>query len=261
MTDPIILSGSSINTFLRCGQQWAFAYIDKLKAPPNLKQVVGIATHKAVEVNMTQKVTTKLDLPTNDVLDAFSASYDEQLPDVEAADPKEVGKSKDSGIAVTRIYHTEVAPPIQPLWVEQEVQFAIDDRPYSGVIDLVEVRQGGVFGEDYVIRDTKTTGRKPSGDGHAVAMTGYAVAFRHLTGRVEHDIVLDYLVRTAKPYYLPVANQGPIRDATIAQFGAIVGDVGRTIDAGNFIPNGLQNNACSWCGYTNVCPAYKRFHK
>jgi RecB family exonuclease len=258
MSDPIVLSGSSINTFMRCGRQWAFAYIEKLKSPPNLKQVVGIATHKAVEVNMAQKVTTKLDLPTQDVLDVFATSYDEQLPEVE--DDDDPGKAKDSGIAITRIYQTEVAPPIQPLWVEQEVQFAINDRPYSGVIDLVEERPG-VFGPQHVIRDTKTTGKKPTGDGHAIAMTGYAVAFRHMTGQVESDIVLDYLVRTAKPYYLPVNNNGPISDDTVAQFGAVVESVGQAIDAGSFIPNGLQNNACSWCGYTSVCSDFKRFHK
>ena len=257
MSDPVVLSGSSINTFLRCGQQWYFAYIEKLKSPPNLKQVVGIATHRAVEVNMAQKVTTKLDLPVSDVLDAFSESYDSQLPEVE--DDDDPGEAKDSGIAITRLYQTEVAPPIQPLWVEQEIQFAINGQPYSGVIDLVEEREG-VFGPEHIIRDTKTTGRKPTGEGHAIAMTGYAVAFRHKTGMKESDIALDYLVRTKKPYYLEVKNSGPIADDAIAQFGSIVGAVGKAIEAESFVPNGLQNNACSWCGYTAVCPAYQRFH-
>lgn len=261
MASPLVLSGSSITTFLRCGKQWYFAYIEGIKSPPTLKQVVGIATHAAVETNMRQKVDTKIDLPTADVVDAFITSYDQQLPDVDKNGDDDPGESKDSGVAITKLYQEKVAPDIQPLWVEREIQFAVDGQPYSGVIDLVEERPG-LFGAERVIRDTKTTGRKPAAGGsYGIAMTGYALAYREQTGDVEADIVLDYLVRTKTPQYVPINSGGPVEDDTIKQFGSIVGQVAAAVQAGSFLPNGIQNNSCGWCGYRDICSDYKRMNK
>jgi hypothetical protein len=212
---------------------------------------------------MAQKVETKVDLPTSDVLDAYSDSFEAQRPDIEEPD-EDVDKAKDSGVGLVSLYQRVVAPPIQPLWVEREVQFAINGQPYSGVIDLVQERTS-VFGTEHIIRDTKTTARTPSGEGYAIAMTGYSVAYRQEMGSVEHDVVLDYLIRTKVPKYLPISNQGPVSDDAVAEFGTIVSGVSAAINAGlesgDFVPNGLNNNACSWCGYSNICPAYQRFHK
>jgi hypothetical protein len=33
--------------------------------------------------------------------------------------------------------------------------------------------------------------------------------------------------------------------------------VAHGIQTDNFPPTGLQSNACSWCGYKDICPAFR----
>lgn len=244
-----LLSASSVTTFLRCGQQWYFSYVAAVKSPPSLKQARGLAVHKAVETNMVQKISSRTDLPVTDVEDAYSTEYDTISTDSESS-PKEIGEYKDSGIKLVRLHTKVIAPEIQPVWVEQPVQFELNKIPFSGQIDLMD--------EMGRIRDTKTTARKPGPDQYILNMTGYALAYRQLTGDVETDTVLDYLVATQKPYYLPIQAGGPVGDDAIRRFAVVVEEVASSIQAGRFVPNGLVSGACSWCGYQNICPAYQR---
>ena len=249
--DEQILSGSSVNTFLRCAKQWEFAYVYEIKRPPSLRQALGVAAHSAVELNYAQKVQTHQDLDLTDVLDVFSTSFDAGTLDSPSDEDETKDQAKDSGIKTVTAYHRLVAPPIQPVWVEQEVQFRVNGIPYGGTLDLVDDQRR--------LRDLKNVKRKPGKDNHdyLLAMTGYALGYRHLTNEIESDVVLDYMVRTKEPYYWPVASEGPISTKAVRAFASIVGQVSAAIKAGVFLPTGLQSHACSWCGYTEICDAYQ----
>lgn len=240
-------------TFLRCAKQWEYAYIYRIKSPPTLKQIIGIAAHEAVELNFTQKVQTYVDLPIRDVTDAFSDSYDRMLPEVEDIEIDEKAETpaegKDSGVKLLKAYQERVAVDIQPVLVEQDVQFKVNGTPYSGTIDLVDDARR--------IRDLKTTKRKPSGGDYALAMTGYALGYRHATGETESGVILDYMVRTRDPYYWPVSTDDPVPDKAVNSFVRIVDQITKTIQSGVFLPTGLKSYACSWCGYREMCDAYQ----
>jgi len=248
----LVLSASSVATFLRCGQQWFYAYVANVKSPPSLKQALGLTFHEAVEGNMQQKVSSTVDLPLDDVLDIFSTSWDALEPEIEPKEDEDPKKAKDSGVQLVRKQHLEVAPAIQPVMVEEPVSFEINGLPYSGTIDLVDSKSR--------VRDWKTSSRTPSkGTSHLLAMTGYALAYRQKTGEMESEVVLDYLIRTKEPKYLPIASGGPIDGKTVVKFAQVVSDVHQQIEAGRFLPNGLMSNACSWCGYTAMCPYFKEY--
>lgn len=254
MATDLVLSASSVATFLRCGQQWYYAYVANIKRPPNVKQAIGLASHGAVEYNMRQKVTSTMDAPLDEVLDAFSDSWDGMGPDIEGDEDLDPEKGKDNGIKIVRKHHAEVAPAIQPLYVEEEVHFDINGIPYSGTVDLVDSK--------HRVRDLKTTGRTPpKGRSHLLQMTGYAIGFRQATGLIEAEVMLDYFIYYKKnlPKYLPIASGGPVEDRHIGTFAKIVTDVHDQIMAGRFLPNGIEGTACSWCGYRDICPAYKEY--
>lgn len=250
--DAQVFSTSSIATYLRCGKQWEYAYVYAIKSPPTLRLVVGSAAHEAVEINYRQKIDTGSDLPESDVKDAFSDAFDRLVVDVvqEEDDDEKPGESKDSGVALVGQYQTRVSPKIHPTLVEEQIQFRVNDVPFSGYIDLVDQHQQ--------VRDLKTTKKKPSRNDYLISMIGYAIGFRQLTGETERAVVLDYMVRTKVPYYYPVPSEGPVPDYAIAEFAKIVTDVASAVSRGTFIPTGLTNNACSWCGYKSICSAYQR---
>jgi hypothetical protein len=209
--------------------------------------VIGTATHAAIETNYRQKVGTGQDMPLADVLDAFSDSYDLEIMDVDEYGDEDIGEAKDQGAALTTIYQEQVAPVVQPVLVEEQIQAEINGIPYSGFLDVTD--------HNNRIRDTKTTGKRPIGDAYKLSMTGYAVLFRHYSASIESGITLDYLIRTKKPYYLPIEG-GTVDDGEIRRFAGVLGGVSGGISAGSFPPNGLVNGSCSWCGYADLCPAY-----
>lgn len=264
---PTILSGSSVNTFLRCGQQWEYAYVLQLKRPPSVKQGLGITAHEAVGMNMAQKVLSQSDLPRDEVVQKFIDEWDVLAVDIEDVTQETrvdertgkvtttrretKAKARESGIKAVMKHHEVVAPAVQPVWVEQQIQFRLDGViDWSGIFDVSDSKGR--------VRDWKFVSRRPNDAGsYALPMIGYALGYRQISDEPETEIVLDHIVRTEDPYYLPLASGGPITDKQIGEFARIVHDVKRTIDAGIFLPTGLQSHACGWCGYSDICPAYR----
>src|SRR5678816_4793515 len=216
---------------------------------------------------MEQKALTYMDLSEEEVTQKFEDTWDlmaveiEDVVNVEKTDErtgkttktrKETkGAARDSGIKAVMKHHEEVAPGIQPVWVEREISFKLNDSiDWTGVFDLADDRGR--------VRDWKFVSRKPQdGGAYILPMIGYALGYRQISEDPETEVVLDHIVRTQDPYYLPLASGGPISDEAIRQFAHIVTEVRRSIDAGIFHPNGLHSHACGWCGYADICPAYK----
>lgn len=248
--EPIdVLSGSSLNTFLRCARQWEYAYVMKFKRAPSLRMVKGTAGHKAAEVHMIGKIATGEDGPLDVDLDAFSDAYDEEVTETDVSD-KDKAATKDAGVKEVRFWHRAVAPTVQPALVEQAISFNLNGIPWTGTIDLVDA--------DRRVRDWKFTGRTPSNaDAYILNMVGYAIGYRVLTGEVESQIVLDHIVGLKTPKYVPIRSDGPVPDQSIRTFAGIAEEAMRGIQAGIFPPNGLKSGACSWCGYRDICPAYR----
>lgn len=252
MAQPIILSASSINTYLRCGHQWYLAYVVQMKRPPNLRQVVGIAAHSAIEHNFAQKILTKVDVTADEMTDVFSDNFDHVAVEVENLE-EPLGVAKDAGIKLVKLHRREVSPAIQPVWVEQAGQFSINDVPYAWTVDLVDDKDR--------VRDTKTKRDAPRLEDYMLQLTGYALGFRQETGRKETDTVIDGLVRgratPAMPRYVPLYG-GQVSDQRVSSFANTVSTVHEAIGAGTFAPNGLTNGACNWCGYADICKYRKR---
>lgn len=236
---------------------WYFAYVAGIKSPPSLRAIRGIAVHRAVEVDMTQKIHTYEDIALDEMLDAYDTSWTQETDTGFAVDEGEnPGEVKDAGYGLLKVYHAEVAPKIQPIMVEKPIQFDINGQIYSGQIDVAEaVYEPKTKKRRLVVRDTKTTGKSPRPENYTLAMTGYAISQRQETGEKEADVVLDYLVATKTPQYREIRYGGPVTDEQIRKFATVVGTVGESIKAGRFAPNGVVSGACSWCGYQKVCPA------
>lgn len=249
MTDPVVMSGSSMNTFLRCGHQWYLANVVALRMPPNVRQVLGIAAHSAIEHNMAQKVVSRTDVTAEEMVDVFSDQFDSLVSDVEST-AESPGEAKDDGVKLVRLHRRDVSPRIQPVWVEHAGQLTINDIPYAWTVDLADERGR--------IRDTKTTRYTPSSiDKYMLQMTGYALGFRQETGRDETGLVVDVLSRTKVPRYTPLIG-GTVSNRAVSAFAATLDSVYNSITNGDFPPNGLTNGACGWCGYAEICKYRQR---
>ena len=198
---------------------------------------------------MLGKLETQTDGPLDVALDAYSDSFDQEVIETDETD-KDNAEAKDKGVKSVKFWHKDVAPKIQPKMIEQPISFLVNGIPWTGTMDLVDA-------EDRV-RDWKFTGKTPSSaDAYVLNMVGYAIGYRQMTGAVESQVVLDHIVGLKTPKYVPIRSDGPVKDESIAAFAKIVEDANRSIQAGIFPANGLKSGACSWCGYRDICPAYK----
>ena len=202
---------------------------------------------------MRQKVASGQDLPLEEVLETFRDEFVKEAED----SPENPAKKEtrplmlDSGVAAMTVWHHDVAPAIDPEYVEEPVQFTINGLPYSGTIDLATKQRR--------IKDWKFTGKKPDprDQSYVVNMVGYVIGYRRKTGQLETGVDLDYVVRTKTPYHFPVSSEGPTPDESIVSFAGIVESVHDSISKGAFPPTGLKSGACSWCGFTDECGYYQ----
>jgi hypothetical protein len=221
--------------------------MEKLRMPPSVRQLLGISAHSAVEHNYRQKVESREDEPLDVVLDVFGTTYDAVIGEVD--NPEEhPGRAKDGGIGLLKMHHARVAPTVQPVMVEEPGQFTVNGTPFSWTIDLVD--------DEDLVRDLKTTLRAPDPNAHWIQVVGYAAAFRQRTGRTEKGAVLDYLVRTKQPQYVPV-HWASFDGSTLAAWSSQVKVARDMILAGHFPATGVaqgKRGPCSWCGFRPICP-------
>lgn len=266
-----MFSATSLKTFLRCPKQWYFSHVEKLKSPPSIKMKLGIAAHSAVEHNFKQKLVSRVDEPEADVLDAFSEHYDREIEEVEKPD-EDPGKAKDDGVKIMRLHHRQIAPDVQPLWVEKQSTFRVISEhreecdkgagcscgvPFSVTVDAIdEARQ---------VRDLKTTARRPSQGQHLMQLAAGAIGFEAETGEKATDLVVDYLIRTKVPATHVERWGGPLDAHMRRTFATQVNTAASMAAQGMFPATGVEagpGGPCSWCGFgprgANICPVWRK---
>lgn len=247
---------SQLLTYQKCPLHYYFRYIEGLKIPPRSAMTLGTSVHAALEHNFKQKIESKLDLPVDEVLDAYSTSFDLAKPETLWDKDESPAEIKDNGIELVRAYHVgkdkngdpmvcremnpetrkyekkiikPLSPKIQPIMVEEpfEVQFENEvGYVFVGRMDLVD--------DKHRIRDTKTSAKSPTQDqvDTDLQMTGYSLGYRMKTGRIEKGLVMDYLVKNSHPKIVSVETQRNEED--IQRLLNLMARIAHAIDSGVF---------------------------
>jgi len=265
VSDPTILSGSSLNTWNECPKEWEYVYLWRLERPPSYKMALGTAAHYAVEVAMKWRIEHG-SYPDRDVwVGAFEESWDNETVDAKPRNAKpeeQAGPHLDSGIRCIDFYRTEIAPSIVPYAVEMPIRFTINGWVWTGTADLLEDLRTyhGETTESPLrirLRDHKFTSKRPDNPRrYRWPMIGYAIGLRKDLGIIEDDVQLDYIIRNKKPVHFPVSTGGPVTDQDILDLAQEIEDAMATIQRGSFPALGPQSGACNWCPFWNICPSY-----
>jgi hypothetical protein len=239
---PVVWSHSSLNTWQSCHLQWYFTYVMGLEEEPSEAKTVGIAVHDYAEWALKVAAGT------------YGGERKEGLP--------------AAMVPLVEVFRNDVLPTFQnPVLIEAPFQLEIDDIPVSGVIDAVDahaIAQGvdaeGLFpGETFILRDLKTTAKKPRPGRYRLQVTLYWLGATDL-GYQPDAARLDWIVRTQKPYYHP-EDIAPIDDTDIAVLAAALRSAQDGVGAEEYSPTGLGTTACSSCGHKAICGPYERFRE
>lgn len=239
---------------LRCGEQLRRRYFLNEIIPPSIAASRGTSLHKANEVNLRQKITTKKDLPLDDLLDAARDSFMNNLregiflPKAQQSEKvKLIGEGLNQSLRLTRLYRESVAPGIVPIEVERPFKIDIGlELPIAGRID---------HEQNQYVDDLKTSTKKwVENRIHAeLQPVFYSIAHEY-----------EFNTRPQFRYHVLIAlkkseqHQLQTRTCLDSDYQALVYRLQtfiRMIKSGVFLPAAVGSWACSekWCGYWSTC--------
>lgn len=255
---------SHLVSLWQCGHKFALRYIEGLRLPLGPQVHVGSAAHASAAADLTEKIATGELLATEAVLDAARDALERSwLDGVDLAGEPDAltpgqhkGMAIDRAIALARAHHTTLAPRIVPTHVERAWRVEAQGYPFEleGEIDVQAAVPGG-----YVIRDLKTTGRRPSPRAAAVSdqLTMYALAGRALEGDLPAEVWLDYMVLPQGSSSPSLEPRGSVRtDADVGVLWARLDNAAEVIERGAYTPANRSDWWCSvrWCEYARTDP-------
>lgn len=257
------VSASQLDTLTRCGQQYAYRYLDGLIIPPGVAATRGKGFHAAAEANGKQKIESHEDMKASDLKEVAAEAFDAQLngegiwlspEEASIGNKMVIGHAKDSMVEMADCYATDVAPAYQPTLVEAGFRIPLSGpRDFVGFIDLIDDAK-------HVI-DLKTGKRaKSQADAdNSLQLTAYAAGHRQLTGEDAASVGFETISQT---------KNGPKRTTVLSNrtaedfdpLAARVNAAVQVIESGNFLPASPDDWICStkWCGYTSLCPFFQK---
>lgn len=245
-------SPSQLGMFGKCQLMWEWRYVKGIKKPPGIAAIVGTGTHKSIEANLRAKMAGKA-MPAQAAkevaFDATAKAWEEAQPVVTDADSvQSVGQAQDNAVALALLHHSQVAPGIVPIGVEEKGTLEPEGYDWSLLVykDIVESGR---------IRDTKTTGKKPDDDAADRGSYADQLTTYHMVGGEDCQVQLDFLVNTKTPYAHTL--QG--RQRTTDDHARLLDRYQRMhaqVQTGIFQPAPADSWQCSrrWCGYFDECP-------
>jgi len=239
------MSVTQLKMYLRCPLQYEFRYVKGLKIPPAGVMTLGKSIHSTLEENYRQKIRTGQDLSLEHWRDYFSDTWENSLEETVFEDGEKPEDLKNDGMKLIDVYHSQIAPNVQPVDVEREFLIDVDgvEVPLLGYIDLID--------DKGFIIDHKVANKSwPKGREHSdLQLTAYALAYRQTEGKDENGLRYDVMVRTKNPKINQLETTRSQED--IRKFSKLLNHVNRSIKTGIFYPN--DNFLCPVCGYADLC--------
>jgi CRISPR/Cas system-associated exonuclease Cas4 (RecB family) len=142
---------------------------------------LGLAVHQALEVNFREKLETREDPETIVVIMVFREAWMEQVPQTMFTSEESQGDLRRLGERLVAKYMGEVAPKVEPIAVELDVQGEISGVSVRGRVDVLDV-EGRLI-------DFKTASRRPScvSPDHAFQLATYQQITPGASGLVRID--------------------------------------------------------------------------
>ncbi len=246
------LSATQISMWLRCPRQWAFRYIEHLRIPPSGAMKQSSVLHKSAEYNYRQKIASHLDLPLDEMTDFYDQTFRDEMQREEVVlDENQTPEGlKDQGIAAIKTHHKEIAPLVEPQFVEEKRTVALGGENFAydltGVLDVVDTA-------DTVI-DNKLLGKTPNQADldKDIQLSTYSLLYRLWQRKAESKLRLDIVVKNKLPKAVQLETQRS-REGLRMHLNTM-GHIAKAIEAEAF-PMNPTGWWCSpkFCGYWSRC--------
>ena len=262
------LSFNSVRQIRICPEAWRQRRILNRKERPGEALVLGSAMHRALEFTHRQKITSFVDLPTLEVVEFF---HDAAWPSALAENEEEgirwdregdTDTPRRDGERMLHAYHHTVSPRIQPIAVEQRIEFEIPEVPvpFIGFVDVVEQTNA------IDLKTSKAVNKRPDSNwrlqgamysGHLRLPTHFHSVSRAQTPGIATPLESDEMVVNPDP------SQWSKITRILQDYAAQVEFYFRRYGPeGPWPMNGIFMDyrggaACGFCGYRKFCPMWE----
>lgn len=255
------ISVSQVNTYIRCGMQYYFRYVQGFVEPPAARMVEGSAIHKALEVGQRTRMISGAMAPLDILLGAHHDCWEDKKVDIEVWEEEQPEKLiLRRAEKFLKTYHRENMPFLEPKRVESRFWMNVGTHniPLVGFIDLCAVDttpriQKGIKTK-IVIPTEQVVDYKVIAKSYVQAeidnnlqLTTYSSASN------VPNVRFDCFVKTKDPKIVML--QSTRTAADIEWAGNVFDGVAEAISAGKFPPALPNDWACTpkWCGYWHRC--------
>jgi hypothetical protein len=250
--------------YTKCGEAYRRRYVLEQLIPSNSFMVQGRGVHKAAE-ELHLSIIGGSPISSAEMVQHYSDVHDTEIVDAEIKEDLTEGQIKDTGVMLTRKYHTVAlgggrdsktgapVPAVKPVAAEQVFRVKVrpensDPIPFLGVIDLVE--EGSISD----LKTKKKAASQAEAD-NSLQLSMYA----HVTGIP--NVRLDQLVKPTKTMGVRFLRTESIRDRRETLHAVdVVAEVAQDIASGRFRRTNPENWWCTekWCPYWKDCRGRKR---
>ena len=252
---PRRFSHSLVSTYLDCPRKAYYRYVENVPSPKSSALMKGSACDSAWTYHLQQKMETKEDLPLADLLEVTESAFRDDVAGQGGIAEIEWGDSTpraslDSALALTRTWHTQLAPLIEPTAVQVELHRSLPSgRDFIGYLDF----EGTVDGREGVIGDNKTGSRRMSTSEAEKALQPSAYGF--LRGK-DTSFVFARAIDTGKSHAGELVwTERPL--PAIAWYADLLNEVEAAFEAGSFPPNPTSNLCGKYCPFLERCMPHR----
>ena len=245
------ISYNQIHLYQSCPQKYFFSYIEEIKTPINEKVFLGILFHSVLEYYFNKKIKNQ-NVDEEMVKSDFLEKYESFQNDKEIIWQSSKEKVSQRGISFIHYFLHEMAPSIDPLMVERELEVELSEPgiKLKGIIDLVET--------DFSITDFKTTTSKWSNDRlnrSFLQMVIYKYLFEQSFGTVNSKLKLKILYSKNSNSVKHQEIDLKSKDVDLLEMFKIINYVADNISKGIFYKN--ESYQCGFCDFKEICKNYK----
>jgi putative RecB family exonuclease len=245
------ISYNQIHLYQSCPQKYYFSYIEEIKTPINEKVFLGILFHSVLEYYFNKKIKNQ-NVDEEMVKSDFLVKYETFQNDKEIIWQSSKEKVSQRGISFIHYFLHKMAPGIDPLMVERELEVELSEPgiKLKGIIDLVET--------DFSITDFKTTTSKWSNDRlnrSFLQMVIYKYLFEQSFGKVNSKLKLKILYSKSSNSVNHQEIDLKSKDVDMVEMFKIIKYVAENISKGIFYKN--ESYLCGFCDFKDICKNYR----
>jgi len=245
---PKQLSPSALTLWDRCRLAFRYRTIDRLPEPPGTGNLVGLATHAALDGLMQLPVQDRT-LPVAHELAASTwRSYNGTLWALAVSREERARLRAELAAAVERYFAVEDPTTVDVVATEHRMKAEVDGRTLTGVLDRIDRTPDGLAVVDYKV----TRRPHPSyswREGRQVAL--YGLLWQATAGESPAQGRLLHLVDgVVTRWKLHEGLYGAVRTELANAWRSLE----RACESGEFPAQ--KGPHCDWCGFQACCPAW-----